>query len=86
MTTKEIAARIDAHLKRFEADLAPLAPMSPYWHANAHAAHGWIYVCYVSYQGYSALRKADALAYLEWLDAGYVGRHWRVLRAREVQR
>ncbi|MHA1573356.1 MAG: hypothetical protein ACTSX8_05130 [Alphaproteobacteria bacterium] len=81
----EIAERIRVHLKRFEADpeinkLNPTYKTSPYWNAGAHRAGSYVRIKYVSYQHGSTLSKADALAYLEWLDAGNVGKHAPFLR------
>lgn len=80
----EVAARIAAHLKRFETD--PLINVwkngrvggtRPYFWATARAAGSRVAVQYISYQGWSTLTKVEALAYLAWLDAGNVGRHHR---------
>ena len=71
MKLAEIAARINAHLKRFE----------PYYGARAWAGGRWVYVAYTSSLEFdSHLSKADAERYLDWLDAGNVGRHWEALR------
>lgn len=83
--TKDIAARIDAHLRRFEADkvintLHVESKTHRFYHAGAWANAGWVNVRYVSYQGVTSLKKADAEKYLAWLDAGNVGRHWEALR------
>mgnify|MGYP001558225105 CR=1 FL=1 len=86
MRTTEIAQRIHAHLTRFKADPVINAPrngVKPYYLAGATAAGGWVQVCYVNYQGYRALRKADAERYLAWLDAGNVGSHYKAFS--EVQ-
>lgn len=85
MKLKEIASRINAHLKRIEAD-PKLNPYDrpggcrPYYMAGAWAAGRWVGVKYVSYQGFRNLSKADAERYLDWLDAGNVGRHYEALR------
>ncbi len=78
----EIAERISAHLKRIERDKA-LNPTSnggmgtrPYFEAYAWRAGKYVIVRYVSYQGSTSLRHAEALRYLTWLDAGNVGKHW----------
>ena len=85
MKLAEIAAGINAHLKRFEADpkLNPPAGKygnSLYYHARAYVGGRWVYVAYVSYHGSSNLSKADAERYLDWLNAGNIGRHWEALR------
>ena len=95
MKLKEIAARIDAHLKRIERDLR-LNPsqkydrergwvddpsgdgLRRYFNAWAMRTGNRISVVYVSYQGASTLTKAEALRYLEWLDAGNIGKHFSV--------
>ena len=91
MKMKEIAERINAHLKRFEAD--PEINTEITYHSNRtgkqeSAGHRFYYagayyhrgpkvsVTYISYQGHSNLSKDEALRYLEWLDAGNVGRHY----------
>ena len=40
---------------------------------------------YVSYQGEASLKKAEAEAYLAWLDAGNVGRHYEQQRSAKEQ-
>jgi hypothetical protein len=80
---KEIADRINSHLKRFEADpeinkTDPRYQTRPYYYAGAAYVGGArISVGYVSYQGRHSLTKAEALAYLEWLDDGNVGKHFK---------
>jgi hypothetical protein len=81
----EIAKRIDAHLKRFEADPvinARPAPnrIQPYYRAYAWVAGRYVAVSYVTFQGHSNLTKEQAAAYLAWLDAGNVGQHYRACR------
>ena len=91
---QEIAPRIDAHLRRFEADPVINAKRdvdpgrfgsgwTPYWNAGAYSGNGAsrVYVTYVRYQGQTALTREEAQRYLEWLDAGNVGRHHEALRA-----
>ena len=85
MKLDEIAKRILAHLKRFEADPVINARnrkygTTPYYYSMAYRAGSRVAVCYVTYQGASNLTKDEALKYLAWLDAGNVGRHWRALR------
>ena len=89
MKLAEIANRIHAHLRRFEAD--PKINVSEsgkptgarkYFCTNAYSAGGRVFVIYVTYQGRNSLTKAQALAYLAWLDAGNVGKHYRVPEAR----
>jgi len=78
---KEIAERINAHIKRFEADPIINAgdrkyKSRPYYHAHVHERGNRVFVQYVSYQGPTSLSKERALAYLQWLDNGNVGRHF----------
>ena len=48
-----------------------------YYNAGAQAIRGpRIAVRYVSYQGTSKITLEEAAAYLTWLDAGNVGRHF----------
>jgi hypothetical protein len=81
----EIADRIHAHLRRIEADpeLNPwddgkVNGTKPFFHAGAHVAGARVGVRYISYQGVTNLKKADAVKYLAWLDAGNVGKHWKI--------
>jgi hypothetical protein len=89
----EIAKRINAHLKRFEADPVinarsesllggnGLSGLSRFYQAGAFYERGAkLSVVYVSYQGSTAISKQQALTYLEWLDAGNVGRHFEAIR------
>lgn len=87
MKLAEIAERINAHLKRFEKDpktnpLDPKYKTRPFYVASASAPKGarTVAVLYVCYQGASKLDREDALAYLAWLDAGNVGRHYEQQR------
>jgi hypothetical protein len=80
----EIASRINAHLKRFEKDPKINLDRSGNglhdYGAGAGVSGRYVYVYYARYQGYTNLTKADALRYLEMLDAGFVGRHWQALK------
>jgi len=81
----EIAARIERHLKRMENDTSVNTRTRPnaiqrYWNSRAYAAGARVFVCYVSFQGYSSLTKEQALEYLEWLEAGNSGMHWEAAR------
>ncbi len=87
---KEIAPRIDAHLKRFERDRKINAERfyesyatgkressgHPYYSAGAWASGRWVSVVYISYQGHTNLTRDDASRYLDWLDVGNVGTHF----------
>ena len=82
MRLREIAAKIDAHLKRFEADARINRPragttLTPYWQAGAWHSGRWVHIIYVSYQGVRTLSRVQAEKYLAWLEQGGIGRHWR---------
>ncbi len=86
MKLKEIAEAIAAHLARFETD--PKAnPVDrnygthPFYRAGSWASGRYVCVVYVTYQGHSNLTKEQAIQYLDWLNAGNVGRHYEALRA-----
>lgn len=81
MKLAEISDRICKHLRRFEADPKinppdPVYKTRPYFMTNSRSAGSRVFVKYVSYQNTYSLTKAEAIAYLEWLDAGNVGRHF----------
>lgn len=89
MTLKEIASRIDAHLKRFEADpkinktkRTGGMKLSRFYNAGSTDSGRCVYVCYVAYRGNSHLSKPEGTRYLAWLDAGNVGTHRQALRAK----
>jgi hypothetical protein len=79
---KKIAEGIDAYLRCFEADpkinvAKEGRNISPYFHAHAWYPGGaYISVVYISFQGISHLKRDEAEAYLAWLEAGNVGRHY----------
>ncbi len=82
----EIAARINTHLRCFEADpkinkntKRDRTGLSDYYNAGSSASGSRVFVTYISYQGRTSLTKKLALLYLAWLDAGNVGRHWKAL-------
>lgn len=83
---KQIAGRIDAHLRRIEADpklnkrLWPGKDFRLLFMSGCCAGGSRISVCYVSYQGRSSLTRDEATRYLAWLDAGNVGRHQEALQ------
>lgn len=86
LTTKEIAARINEYLRRFENDPEISnyehdgRTLKRYFNSWANSAGRWVNVTYISYQGRVSLTKNEALRYLKWLDAGNVGRHYEALR------
>jgi hypothetical protein len=84
MKLQEIANRIKDHLKRFEADKSINATkdgrdIPPFYNAWATSAGSYVRIVYVSFQGVTNLRKADAERYLQWLDAGNIGKHYKAL-------
>ena len=85
---KEIAARIYAKLKQFAADPKVNkrnGGVARFWMVNAYDAGRFVGVIYVSYQGPSMLKKQQALAYMEWLEAGNVGTHYEFEQAAKGQ-
>ena len=83
MKLKEIGNRINAYLKRFEANKEinatdPKYGTRPYHYPHAVANGRYVAVQYVTYHGVIHLTKNEAVEYLAWLDAGNVGEHWRV--------
>lgn len=78
----EVAARIEAHLRRFEFDLTinkrvrGMSDLRLYLHTKVWAYKGRVGVVYVGHQGPSTLTAAEAEQYLQWLDAGGVGTHY----------
>jgi hypothetical protein len=88
MKLAEIASRIQAHLKRFEADpvinKVPAGRMThPYYLVNVWAAGAYVQIRYVGFQGNYSLRKQEAKEYLDWLDTGNVGKHFSMQRPKE---
>ncbi len=86
MKLTEIAQRINAHLKRFEADKTgvnkPNKPggVSSYYRSYAGVGGRFVSVIYVTYQGHSSLTKREAEHYLSMLDAGFIGQHHEAFR------
>ena len=88
---RELAARIAAHLTRFENDSKinkrqrydvnrgwyddPNGTRD-YYTSGAHVGGRYVAIRYISYQGTSKLTRERAEAYLAWLDAGNVGKHF----------
>jgi len=81
-TLTEIAAGINKHLVRFEADpkintrYGGPQGTSAYYYARAWRTGNRVAVSYVTYQGTRKITRAEALAYLDWLNAGNVGKHY----------
>lgn len=92
MKLAEIAEQIAAHLKRFEADPKIARSQNTegprlnfYCETSVRSSGPRVFVTYVSYHGAFSLTKAEAEAYLAWLDAGNVGRHWDQQREAKEQ-
>ncbi len=66
---KDIVERINAHLKRLEADASwnkkDERGLSKLWNSHACASGNRVFCTYVSYQGDCSLTKSDAMKYLE---------------------
>lgn len=88
---REIAARITAHLRRFEADpeinerVLGLAMYSGA-RADTPLRGRLVRVTYIAFQGAHRLSRTDAEAYLAWLDAGNVGDHLAMKPSSEINR
>lgn len=82
LTLTEIAERINKHLNRFEEDVDGVNKWDDnvgvllYYLTSAHAVTRGVRIAYVRYKGTYLLKKKEALGYLNWLDAGNVGRHY----------
>jgi hypothetical protein len=90
MTITQIAAKIDAHLKRWQADPAINKTihqremrLKTFCMAGCHRAGRFIQITYVSYIGHHSLVKFQAEKYLEWIEAGNVGYHWDAMEEEE---
>lgn len=72
LTLRELAERINAHLKRMERGglLVGLAQAGAYYLGGAR-----IRITYVSRAGGTTITRPKAASYLAWLDAGHYGRH-----------
>jgi len=84
MKLDEIAQRIAAHLQRFEHDPVinikdAIYKIKPYYWTRCRRAGSRIMVTYLTFQGSSSLTKEEALRYLEWLDQGNVGKHFKIM-------
>lgn len=75
---EDIANRIHGHLTRFARD-DPGGKR--FYEPIAYRSGNALGIRYINYQYDHRLTKADAAAYLEWLDAGNVGRHFMVGRS-----
>ena len=78
MTIKEVAKKIDAHLKRLEA-LQPKDMEHKKLYSSACTVAGrYASVWYVSYQGQHNMTREVAEAYLKYLDDGGTGNHFGI--------
>lgn len=85
VTLSDIAAAINAHLKRMEKDpkinsLRKGQTMRHFWNAGSWASGPRVFVTYVSYQGPSSLTRDEADKYLAYLDDGGTGFHWSAMK------
>lgn len=76
---KDVASKINAYLKKFEADkrinkVHPTYKTQPYFMAGAYASGRKVSITYVSYQGSGQYDLDEAMPYLAWLEAGNEGR------------
>lgn len=82
MNLSEIAAKISAHLNRIEESHKELG-----WYcARSYVRGRYVAVMYKSYQGASNLTKDEAIAYLDWLDAGNDTAHHKCTVSLELRR
>lgn len=86
MKLKEIAEKINAHLKRWEADPVinkntkpDRSGSSDYYDARAWASGARVGIQYIGYQGFSHMSKAEAEEFLSLIEGGYVGKHFHVV-------
>jgi hypothetical protein len=85
-TLTSIAEQISKHLQRFEGDPAtnPISQeykTTPYYMARAWRGGAYVQIRYISYQCVTSIKRAEAEEYLDWLDAGNVGKHFEFRRA-----
>lgn len=90
MRLEEIATKLRAHLNRWELDPRINVVNAQYgtrrfFNANAYASGPRLFVCYVSYQYTSSLKKAEALEYLAWIEAGNVGTHYEMKHSKSKE-
>lgn len=82
MKLDEIARKITGYLKKFENDpginITSKYGTTRYYQSCAFKCGRFVAIRYVSYHPHSPLSKTDALAYLAWLEAGNVGKHWDI--------
>lgn len=89
----DIAAALSAHFKVWEADKewntvlwvdnqGVKRTTSRMYMAHAYRAGSYVGISYVSYQGNHNLKAAEAIEYLQWIEAGNRGTHWTFERER----
>lgn len=78
MSLQELATEITTFLYKFEKEQG-----KNYYHANAFASKTHLNLVYVSYQGATRYKKAEAQHYLQWLRAGNVGKIEQALKTYE---
>lgn len=80
MLLRELADRINAHLKRLQED-----PRNGFDHAGCYYMGGArLRVRYVGEGQAETISRPKAEAYLRWLDDGHIGRHTDHVRQNKV--
>jgi hypothetical protein len=79
MKLTEIAKRIHTHLRAIEESPIRNPPdvqgYCQFYKSSATRQGAYVFVVYKEVQGATSMTKAEALAYLQWLDQGYTGTH-----------
>lgn len=82
LTLEEIASRINTYLQRFAKDPVINAltdtDTRQYYYPSVVRTGRYVRIRYVSYHGVSSLTHEEAERYLTWLDAGNVGKHFKM--------
>lgn len=81
MRLRDIAAKINEYLKKFEADPRINKPpkdvqrmrLHPYFGAQAFPNGRFVGVTFICYHGHHNLNRAEAEQYLAWLEQGGIG-------------
>ena len=79
----DIANGIRKHLERFASDEQINAPSGlggamPYYNPMVYRAGKVVSIKYVSYHHVQNLTKREAQEYLDWLDKGNIGKHYKM--------
>ncbi len=87
MNSAQVAERITDHLKRHEAAGVKAGvntnhERALFFGAHAFVVRGGVSIRYISYQGISKITLPEAKLYLEALQGGYIGCHWKILKKR----